>query len=254
MNIALSPALRRFVDSQVASGRYLDAGDVVRASLRRMEAQDIALGLQRGGIGDRDVISTGAGTYPNLGAMGDGDIMALAFIVMMEAAKSAREDLKSIMDGVKAINKEKDGWRSVMDTVNKLAAACAGKRDDFNAKDMGDAIPRGPAARIAHKPVGSATLAGNKLVFNTPAPCGATVAAGLTIAGTGQPGGYVTKKDIDSVKDTVRNKLDSLSEMGEMESLRLQMAMDRISKLMSTLSDLLKRASETASAITQNIK
>ena len=31
----------------------------------------------------------------------DGDIMALAFIVMKEAAKSAREDLKAIMDDVK---------------------------------------------------------------------------------------------------------------------------------------------------------
>ena len=45
--------------------------------------------------------------------MGDGDIMALAFIVIMEAAKSAREDLKAIMDGVKAINKEKEGWCKV---------------------------------------------------------------------------------------------------------------------------------------------
>lgn len=47
---------------------------------------------------------------------------------------------------------------------------------------------------------------------------------------------------------------DSLDEMGEMESLRLQMAMDRLSKLMSTLSNLLKRASETAEGIAQNIK
>lgn len=62
------------------------------------------------------------------------------------------------------------------------------------------------------------------------------------------------KKLMDSAKDTVKNKLDSMSEMGEMESLRLQMAMDRLSKLMSTLSNLLKKISDTASAITQNIK
>ena len=42
--------------------------------------------------------------------------------------------------------------------------------------------------------------------------------------------------------------------VGPMESLRLQMAMDRLSKLMSTLSNLLKKASETAQGITQNIK
>ena len=50
------------------------------------------------------------------------------------------------------------------------------------------------------------------------------------------------------------DKLDSLSEMGEMESLRLQMAMDRKSKMMTTLSNLLKKMSDTSSSITQNIK
>lgn len=45
-----------------------------------------------------------------------------------------------------------------------------------------------------------------------------------------------------------------MSETGEMESLRLQMAMDRMSKMMSTLSNLLKKISDTASAITQNLK
>lgn len=59
---------------------------------------------------------------------------------------------------------------------------------------------------------------------------------------------------IDAAKETLKSKLDSLSELGEMESLRLQMAMDRVSKLMSTLSNLLKKASETASGITQNLK
>ena len=62
------------------------------------------------------------------------------------------------------------------------------------------------------------------------------------------------KKDMDNAKEIVKNKLDSMSEMGEMESLRLQMAMDRLSKMMSTLSNLLKKISDTASAITQNIK
>jgi hypothetical protein len=52
----------------------------------------------------------------------------------------------------------------------------------------------------------------------------------------------------------LKQELDSLSEMGEMESLRLQMAMDRMSKLMSTLSNLLKKISDTAQSITQNLK
>ena len=67
-------------------------------------------------------------------------------------------------------------------------------------------------------------------------------------------GGHHPSAGLDAAKDSVKNKLDSLSEMGEMESLRLQMAMDRLSKLMSTLSNLLKKASDTASGITQNLK
>jgi hypothetical protein len=64
-------------------------------------------------------------TNPNLGNLSDSDIMALCFIVMMDAAKSAQEDLKAIMDGVKLINKQKDGLRSIEDTVNKLDASHA---------------------------------------------------------------------------------------------------------------------------------
>lgn len=56
------------------------------------------------------------------------------------------------------------------------------------------------------------------------------------------------------MQTNVKNKLDSLSEMSEMESLRLQMAMDRLSKMMSTLSNLLKKLSDTSSSITQNLK
>lgn len=52
----------------------------------------------------------------------------------------------------------------------------------------------------------------------------------------------------------MKNDLDSMSEMGEMESLRLQMAMDRRSKMMSTLSNLLKKVSDTSATITGNLK
>jgi prefoldin subunit 5 len=60
--------------------------------------------------------------------------------------------------------------------------------------------------------------------------------------------------DLDREMQQVRQDLDSLSELGETESLRLQMAMDRMSKMMSTLSNLLKKISDTAQSITQNLK
>ncbi|CAG1007014.1 hypothetical protein BURK1_03356 [Burkholderiales bacterium] len=149
-----------------------------------------------------------------LGAAGGQDIEALAFLVLMEAAKSAREDLKAIMDGVKRINDAK-------------ASA---------------------SARRSAQPRASIAGAGDRASV-TPAPRPASGTTRVRIEPRPLPRGQ-----IDSMIDKAKNDLDSLSEMGEMESLRLQMAMDRLSRMMSTLSNLLKKVSDTASSITQNLK
>lgn len=64
-------------------------------------------------------------TYPSLTSMSDGDIIAIAFLVMMEAAKSANEDLKSVMAGVKAINKQKASIRETQRANTALGDAQA---------------------------------------------------------------------------------------------------------------------------------
>ena len=46
---------------------------------------------------------------------------------------------------------------------------------------------------------------------------------------------------------------DEVSEMGEMESLRLQMMMDRSSKAMSTLANILKAMTDTQAAVAANL-
>jgi hypothetical protein len=66
--------------------------------------------------------------------------------------------------------------------------------------------------------------------------------------------GGPSKAELDASIGEMKSDIDSMSEMGEMESLRLQMAMDRMSKMMSTLSNLLKKVSDTADGITQNLK
>ncbi|HYL09605.1 MAG TPA: hypothetical protein VEU31_02620 [Candidatus Acidoferrales bacterium] len=52
----------------------------------------------------------------------------------------------------------------------------------------------------------------------------------------------------------LKQTADSMSEMSETESLRLQMAMDRRSKFMATLSNILKKITETSDSIVQNLK
>jgi N-methylhydantoinase B/oxoprolinase/acetone carboxylase alpha subunit len=59
---------------------------------------------------------------------------------------------------------------------------------------------------------------------------------------------------VDEAQQALTAQLGAMDDLSETESLRLQMAMDRMSKMMTTLSNILKKMSDTASAITQNIK
>jgi hypothetical protein len=55
-----------------------------------------------------------------VGSMEGADIMAMAFLTMMEAGRSAREDTKALMDQVKAINASKGRDRSIETSSAKL--------------------------------------------------------------------------------------------------------------------------------------
>lgn len=218
MNITLAPTQKQFVEAQVRSGRYVDAGEVVRGALRMMEARHAV---------DHQV----------LGDLSTADIEALAFTVLMEAAKSAREDLKDIMAGVKAINEAKVTLRKRLLDVRRDCAANSTRRDGETLD-----LTRGLGSERAYHQV--------LLPYLDPDGPG-----GVRLRKTDlHPGRIVRPQDLCVAAETLKSQLDTLSEMGEMESLRLQMAMDRMSKLMSTLSNLLKKASETAGAIVQNIK
>jgi hypothetical protein len=56
------------------------------------------------------------------------------------------------------------------------------------------------------------------------------------------------------IGEALRDSLDSLSDMSEMESLRLQMTMDRRSKFIQTLSNLEKQIEDTDESIAESIK
>jgi len=57
-----------------------------------------------------------------------------------------------------------------------------------------------------------------------------------------------------TVPDELKGKLRSMNEMSEMTSLRLQMMMDRRSKFISTLSNIMKKISTTQDTLVQNLK
>jgi hypothetical protein len=66
--------------------------------------------------------------------------------------------------------------------------------------------------------------------------------------------GYTSPAQIAAARATAKQRLDSLSEMGETESLRMQMMMDRRSKFLTTMSNILGNVAETQSTITRNIR
>jgi hypothetical protein len=175
-----------------------------------------------------------------LGCLNGGDIEALAFLVLMEASKSAQEDLKAIMAGVKSINNAKKAQREILSKMQALSSTFAGvtSSQSLSGKKGSD-----------NKDWNGATFDKAIVTPNDQKnPDGYVLASGYILPKE------CTKQQLDTAIDTCKSDLDSMSEMGEMESLRLQMAMDRMSKMMSTLSNMLKKISDTASQITQNLK
>lgn len=153
-----------------------------------------------------------------LGNLGDGDVMAIAFVVMMEAAKSAQDDLKSIMAGVKSINEAKARARQNQKKVRSDVAA-----SQHGIQSSGDSVA------IVRKP---STATSRAVISARPLP----------------------KAQLDSQIDKAKNDPDSLSEMSDEQTLRMQMAMDRISKAMSAVSNMMKKTSDTQSTIIKNMK
>ncbi len=170
-------------------------------------------------------VKTEAIGYAVLGNISNADIDALCFLVLMEAAKSAQEDLKAIMAHIKAINDAKAKQRQALQKAQQNQSMTILQLDSLKWINSRNNL----------------LLAGDNPE---------TVKFKRTRSVVAKP----TKADIDAVVDTMKSDLDAMSKMGETESLRLQMAMDRLTKMMSTISNLLKKISDTEQSIIQNLK
>ena len=221
MDIPLSPSLRRFVDQQIKRGRFRTSADVIHAALLQMAA------------------SSGQADPTDLfGLSGSADTGAMAFIVMMEAAKSAQEDLKAIMAEVRAMTNAKAKLRDVINKINRDMAANAGCNASVQKLDFTRGLGSEAAYHRAPIPVLDPDAEGGVRLK----PCDLY---------RGKIDGY---DQLVTIRDGLRDQLDSMSEMSEMTSLRLQMAMDRRSKFSETLSNIMKKISATDNTLVQNLK
>lgn len=226
MNVTLTRELKQFIEREIKAGRFESTSDAICNGLRLLK--------QRAAVAANITPE-----FAVLGSIDGSDIMALVFIVMMEAAKSTQEDLRAIMDGVKAINAAKSAQRALIAKIGHDIAENSGQRDGK------------PPLKFASRGVGS-EAAYHRLLVPHPDPASLS---GLRRVPTDMHKGRI--KDIcalRAIRDELKDDLDSMSEMGEMESLRMQMAMDRLSKAMSMLSNILKKISDTQSSIVANLK
>lgn len=215
MEIAISPKQKRLIEQKIKKGDFKNTAEVIGAALNLLDEKDRV--------------------FKELGSLANSDIEAMVFIVMMQAARDAEEDLKEIMDEMKARNAAKKKLRELLKKVKCDIANSTGQlRPKYGPNGMG-------SERAYHH-----------VQVPVPDPC---AKSSLRFIKTDfHQGRIVEVSDLESIKDDLCDKLDSLSELGEMESLRIQMYMDRYSKLMTTLSNIMKKMSETSQSIIQNMK
>ena len=163
--------------------------------------------------------------YVRLVKLNNNDIEAIAFLILMEASKSAQEDLKAIMAGVKSINNQKKEQRELLAKMQRQKSMTSEQLDSFK-------LSRSKTVAIQKK--------------QNPD----TVRLVRSVAFKKSP----TKTEINAMVDQIKKDLDSMNEMSELDQLRLQMLMDRRSKMMETLSNLMKKFSDTQEDIIQNLK
>lgn len=172
-----------------------------------------------------------ASNYAGQNKFGSMSIEALVTLVMMQSAKDNEEELRNMMAYMKKTNEEKQKLREAQEKMEKNKSAMS--------KQMLDSFRR------LTKPQVNAVSATQTTKLQ-PSP---------TVTKISRPvNSQVSATEIKQVQDSLKSKLDGMNEMSEMTSLHLQQSMDRRSKFINTLSNIMKKISETQDSIIQNMK
>jgi hypothetical protein len=211
--------------------RYTVLSAKIQPSARSWILQRARLESQKNTLDVTSLKADAKGHFqPTNGNMTDGDLEALAFLVLMDAAKSAEDDLNLIMAETKAITNSKQALRDILSEVNRDVAS--------SDKSKPSAPCNTPTCR---------SLAVRVSQIEAQAPASPKV---RRLQVRPNP----TFADLNTVQSDFKSRLDSMNEMSEMTSMRLQMAMDRRSKFMDALSNIMKKISDTSESVVQNIK
>jgi hypothetical protein len=225
MDIPLTPKMRRHADRQVRRGRYKNVAEVVNVALQRMETAERLTGSS-----PEDISLAGPGGSAGIGAP--------AFLVLTKATQYLDENLRTITAEVEAMTAAKDKLRDLISQVNRDVAANAGSDGAGQLLDFSRGL--GSERAYHHVPV---------------PPADPNAPGGVRLEPIDLYRGKIeTYDELVTIRDGLKDQLDSLSEVSEMTSLRLQMTMDRRSKFMQTLSNIMKKVSSTDDILVQNLE
>jgi hypothetical protein len=111
-----SVSLTAAVNPQLVQRRNAIAADLTPSA--RQKLHTIALSVASSpSITDGTTRAAITSAFGNLDGV---DVEALAFIVLTDAAQSAEQDLKTVMDQIKDVNKQKDALRQELSKSNSL--------------------------------------------------------------------------------------------------------------------------------------
>jgi hypothetical protein len=185
------------------------------------------------------------------------DASEAAFLVLAMATKDMDDDLRMIMAEIKAANAAKQKLRDQIKDLNEWISEAMGKAGDHHKSsdiDNTEVSGKQPAAAARTRsakvpPVRSVSLqkASSPVIHieYVKAP---------TIRPLPPRTPDVSVSSLKSLLDENKDRLDGMNELSEMTALRLQMTMDRRSKFISTLSQMMKKTSTTQDILVQNIK
>ena len=185
------------------------------------------------------------------------DASEAAFLVLAMATKDMDDDLRMIMAEIKATNAAKQKLRDQIKDLNKWISEAMGKAGDRpKSSDIDNTNVSGkpPATAARTQPAKVPPLRSASLQKASSPVIHLEYVKAPTIRPLPPRNSDVPVSSLKSLLDEIKDRLDGLNEFSEMTSLRLQMTMDRRSKFISTLSQMMKKTSTTQDILVQNIK
>jgi hypothetical protein len=178
------------------------------------------------------------------GNLGSQDIDVLVQLVLFELWRSEEEALKEILDEMHRMNKVKKKQREYINQLKKQKASAQSKmKEEYKAEPK-----QSLTARVQKKPRPVRTSP--KMASTRRLKIRYPKTPNIIYKNTKN----MDLAELDKYTEDMEHKMDTLNKLSEELSLKLQLLMDRRAKIIQTLSNILKKISQTSDTLISNIK